>query len=155
MQAIEILPVARSDRAILYLKPEHAESFVIGWPARSESDVIVRDALARLGLQARVVHSTSWRHQNGEVVLTYLAVVAGVPDQFVDRAVAVRRTGLARGDTTAPPSSIAVGQVLEHALRHLAWLAKDDGAIAHELPDWSAALAGYVPEPFRQLGMPG
>jgi len=43
--------------------------------------------------------------------------------------------------------------VLEHALRHLAWLAEDDDVVRHELSgEWRAALAGYVPEPFRSLG---
>jgi hypothetical protein len=40
--------------------------------------------------------------------------------------------------------------VLEHGLRHLAWLAKDDEVVAERLnPAWRDALAGYVPEPFR------
>jgi len=42
--------------------------------------------------------------------------------------------------------------VLEHALRHLAWLVRDDPAIAGALPEWPELLAGYVPEPFRALG---
>jgi hypothetical protein len=43
--------------------------------------------------------------------------------------------------------------VVEHGLRHLAWLASDDPVVRAELPEaWQAALAGYVPEPFRALG---
>jgi hypothetical protein len=43
--------------------------------------------------------------------------------------------------------------VVEHALRHVAWLAQDDDAVKAALsPSWLAALAGYVPEPFRHLG---
>jgi len=43
--------------------------------------------------------------------------------------------------------------VVEHGLRHMAWLAKDDPVVAAELPpDWHRVLAGYVPEPFRNLG---
>ncbi len=61
---------------------------------------------------------------------------------------------LARGDATAPPSGIDIGQVLEHALRHVAWLRQDDPVIAELLGDWSDALADYVPEPFRALGGP-
>jgi hypothetical protein len=42
---------------------------------------------------------------------------------------------------------------MEHALRHLAWLAVDDPAVSAELPrGWKVALADYVPEPFRNLG---
>jgi hypothetical protein len=42
---------------------------------------------------------------------------------------------------------------VEHGLRHLAWLAGDDPAVAAELPPaWRAALEAYVPEPFRSMG---
>jgi hypothetical protein len=42
---------------------------------------------------------------------------------------------------------------VEHGLRHLAWLAKDDPVVAAELPaGWQPILADYVPEPFRNLG---
>ncbi len=51
------------------------------------------------------------------------------------------------------PREIAWGQVVEHGLRHLAWLVRDDPVVAAELPPpWVSALAGYVPEPFRALG---
>ncbi|MCH8870979.1 MAG: hypothetical protein IIC85_14790, partial [Chloroflexi bacterium] len=60
-----------------------------------------------------------------------------------------------RGDATAPPTSIDIMQVQEHALRHLAWLRQDDPVIADLLDDWSDALSDYVPEPFRALGGPG
>lgn len=43
-------------------------------------------------------------------------------------------------------------QVVEHGLRHLAWLVKDDPVVAHELSEsWKAVLAGYTPDPFRHL----
>jgi len=41
--------------------------------------------------------------------------------------------------------------VLEHALRHLSWLAKDDPVVADELRDWAGVLGAYAPEPFRSL----
>ena len=49
--------------------------------------------------------------------------------------VEVARSELARGDATAPPSSIDIPQVQEHALRHLAWLRQDDPTIADLLDD--------------------
>ncbi|MDH3251111.1 MAG: hypothetical protein OEQ47_19235 [Acidimicrobiia bacterium] len=50
------------------------------------------------------------------------------------------------------PESIDEAQVLEHALRHLAWLAAEDEVVASTLDDgWHEALSHYVPEPFRQL----
>jgi hypothetical protein len=43
---------------------------------------------------------------------------------------------------------------VEHALRHMAWLAQDDAAVRAALsPGWLAVLAGYVPEPFRHLSL--
>jgi hypothetical protein len=42
--------------------------------------------------------------------------------------------------------------VLEHALRHLAWLAIDDRVVHSTLSEqWQELLKGYVPEPFRHL----
>jgi hypothetical protein len=42
--------------------------------------------------------------------------------------------------------------VIEHGLRHLAWLVQDDPAVAQALPaPWHDLLGGYVPEPFRHL----
>jgi hypothetical protein len=40
-------------------------------------------------------------------------------------------------------------QIVEHGLRHLAWLVREDDAIHEALPAWPIALAGYAPEPFR------
>jgi hypothetical protein len=99
-----------------------------------------------------LVHSTSWRRDRDSVVLSFLvvvdpALVAGQP------SVVVGRQDLARSSARAAPAAIATSQVLEHALRHLAWLAEDDDVVRDELTDeWRAALAGYVPEPFRSLG---
>jgi hypothetical protein len=153
MQAIEVLPVTLEDGAIVSLKPGHADSFVVGWPANAKPEVIASKAVQTLGLTPQVLHSTSWRHAGNEVVLTYLAVVTpgyALPDSW--EASPVAHTELARGDVTTPPPVIAVNQVLEHALRHLAWLTKEDAVIANALPDWSTVLADYVPEPFRALG---
>jgi len=111
-------------------------------------DRIVRDVVG----PPLLVHSTSWRRDRDAVVLSFLVVVdralmAGQP------SVAVGREDLARSSARAAPTAIATSQVLEHALRHLAWLAEDDDVVRHELSgEWRAALAGYVPEPFRSLG---
>ena len=153
MQAIEVLPVALVDGEILGLRPSHAESFVVGWPAGARPEEVAASALRLLGLHATVLHSTSWRHAGNEVVLTYLAVVEPgyvLPDSW--EAAPVRHAELARGDTTTPPPVIGIEQVLEHALRHLAWLSREDAVIGAALPAWRAALSGYVPEPFRALG---
>lgn len=153
MQAIEVLPVALADSAIVGLKPSHADSFVVGWPAGAKPEEVASKALKTLGLTAEVLHSTSWRHAGNEVVLTYLAVVSpdyALPESW--EAAPVQHAALARGDVTTPPPTIAVDQVLEHALRHLAWLSREDEVIGKALPGWALVLEGYVPEPFRALG---
>lgn len=156
MQAIEVLVVTLGPTGRpVALQPDCADSFVVGWPAGAKPEVVAAAALERLGLAPRVLHSTSWRHSGAEVVLTYLAVVqaaATPPESWV--AAPIAHAELARGEATAPPPVIGVHQVLEHALRHLAWLVRDDPVIAAEVPDWRTVLEDYVPEPFRALGGP-
>jgi len=153
VQALELLVVHRRPDGIVRLRPTHAASLQLGWAPGSTADAVLTAALARYGLKARVLHSTSWRHDGEHVVLTYLAVVdppGAANENLVPEPVG--RTELARGAATAAPASIQVDQVVEHALRHLAWLLRDDPAVAAALPDWAPLLDAYVPEPFRQLG---
>jgi hypothetical protein len=108
----------------------------VGMPARAKPGDVVIETLDWYGLVPRVVHSTSWRHDDGRLILTYAAVVEPpetVPADTLE-VVEVPRTDLARGDATAPPSDIGVLQVVEHALRHLSWLVLDDPAIGSALP---------------------
>jgi hypothetical protein len=155
MQAIEILPVCLQDSTILRFKPDCADSLIVGWPAGAQPEVVAAKAVRGLGLGPLVLHSTSWRHAGGEVVLTYLAVVTSdvvAPESWVIEPVA--HVELARGGATTPPPVIGVSQVLEHALRHLSWLVTEDEEIRGHLPDWQQPLKAYVPEPFRALGGP-
>jgi hypothetical protein len=96
-----------------------------------------------------LVHSTSWRREGTAVVLSF--VVAIGPEQAAGmESLPVVRAELARSEATRAPEAIGSSQVLEHGLRHLAWLASDDRVVAGRLsPAWQTALAGYVPEPFR------
>jgi hypothetical protein len=111
-------------------------------------DRIVRDVVG----DPILVHSTSWRRDRGAVVLSFVvAIDRSLVGSMDSRPVA--RTELARSEATAAPRDIATDQVIEHALRHLAWLAEDDPVVRAELlPGWREALATYVPEPFRNLG---
>jgi hypothetical protein len=99
-----------------------------------------------------LVHSTSWRRGAGGVILSFLVVVG--EDQASELAsVPIGRADLARNTATDAATGIATSQVVEHALRHVAWLAQDDAAVKSALsPAWLAVLAGYMPEPFRHLG---
>jgi hypothetical protein len=109
---------------------------------------IVRDVIG----EPLLVHSTSWRRDRDAVILSFVVVIdAALVGSMVSLPIA--RSELARGDATAAPHDIASAQVVEHGLRHMAWLAQDDPVVAAELPaGWRAVLAGYVPEPFRNLG---
>ncbi|HSL32155.1 MAG TPA: hypothetical protein VK871_00820, partial [Candidatus Limnocylindrales bacterium] len=102
--------------------------------------------------QPILVHSTSWRRDRGAIILSFLAVVDRALVEGMDSA-PIGRAELARSAATAAPREIATDAVVEHALRHLAWLAVDDPVVSAELPPaWRPALTSYVPEPFRSLG---
>lgn len=99
-----------------------------------------------------VVHSTSWRRDASAVILSFVVVIA--PEQVGEMASApIDRSELARSSAGRAPERIGHAQVLEHGLRHLAWLVQDDPVVAGRLSEgWREALAAYVPEPFRSLG---
>ena len=111
-------------------------------------DRIVRDTVG----PPILVHSTSWRRDRDAVILSFVVVIG--PEAVGSMAsVPIDRAELARSEATAAPHAIATSAVVEHGLRHLAWLVVDDPVVAAELPDaWHPVLAGYVPEPFRALG---
>lgn len=154
VQTLEILTVELVDGEVRWLKPLHAESLRVGLPVSGQPGDVVLGVMSWFPLTPRVAHSTSWRYEEGRVILTYIVVVEPPeilpPDSLVP--IPVARATIARGEAMAPPKAIGVAAVLEHALRHLAWLVKDDAAIAAALPDWLAVLGDYIPEPFRALG---
>jgi hypothetical protein len=152
-QSLELLPVGLRDGKLFWLRPVHALSLRVGISRSAEPSQIVLDVVAWYPLSPRVVHSTSWRYEEGRIVLTYVVVVdppKHLPPNSLE-LVPVKRSDLARGSSMGPAESITVEAVLEHAVRHLAWLSRDDPAIATVLADWSEALEGYHPEPFQAL----
>jgi hypothetical protein len=151
-QALELLIVTRGAEGIASIRPIHAPTVQLGWGPGKPADEVLGAALRRYGLTATVLHSTSWRHADDHVVLTYLAVVEAPTSLNPNLTFEpVLRAEPARGGETAAPASIATTQVLEHALRHLAWLVQEDPAVSGAVPGWGALLRGYLPEPFRQL----
>ena len=113
-------------------------------------EVVGRFARNLMG-EPLLVHSTSWRRARGSVILSFLVVnhdgqapeLAGIP---------IGRAALARNSAAAAAVKIGNEQVLEHALRHLAWLVKDDEVVRSELSDrWKEILGDYMPQPFRNL----
>jgi len=113
-------------------------------------EVVARLAANLMG-PPLLVHSTSWRRDLGGVILSF--VVVNSPGQAPQLAgIPVQRAELARSSATNAATAIRTGQVLEHGLRHLAWLAKEDETVRSTLDDsWKQVLEGYVPEPFRHL----
>jgi hypothetical protein len=152
-QTLEVLPIGLGPDGLFWIKPVHADSLRVGLGPTTRPHDTVLDVLKWYPLDPIVVHSTSWRHEEGRVILTYVAAVrlpqALPQDSLVPMP--VHRAELARGDATAAPASIGVEAVLEHALRHLSWLVRDDPAVMRELAGWKDVLAEFQPEPFRAL----
>ncbi len=113
-------------------------------------EVVTRLARNLMG-DPLLVHSTSWRRARGSVILSF--VVVNREDQAPELpGTPIVRTDLARSAATSAPVSIAYQQVLEHGLRHLAWLVKDDEVVRERLSAcWKSVLDGYDAEPFRNL----
>jgi hypothetical protein len=114
-------------------------------------DVVARIVSDVIG-DPLLVHSTSWRRDRGAVILSFVAVI----DRNLVGSMAslpIERGSLARGEATVAPKDIATTQVVEHGLRHMAWLVQDDPVVAAVLSsDWRTVLSTYTPEPFRNLG---
>ncbi|HMJ39764.1 MAG TPA: hypothetical protein VK606_09430 [Verrucomicrobiae bacterium] len=141
----------RGDRLEL-TGPCGPNAWYIESPDKDDPMEVVKRLSTNLMGSPLLVHSTSWRRGPGGVILSFLVAIG--EDQASDLAsVPIGRTELARNSATEGATGIASAQVVEHALRHVAWLAQDDVAVKAALsPTWLAVLAGYVPEPFRHLG---
>jgi len=152
-QTLEVFIVCRGPSGLANLRPVHAPSLRLPMGIGREPAELVLAAVARYDLRPIVVHSTSWRSEPGRIVLSYVAAVAACGSALSPFLVAepIGRADLARGDATAAPTSIGAEQVLEHALRHLSWLVRDDPAVRGVLAPWTPDLDAYVPEPFRNL----
>ena len=154
-QALEVLFLCLRDDQVRILRPIHAEAVRLGWRPGFAANDIVLAAVRRYELEPILAHSTSWRFENGSVVLTYIAAVKPPEtlNAYLEEAPVVR-ADLARGNAFEAPPEIGIAQVVEHACRHLAWLIKDDEAVAEAIPDWARYLGTFAPEPFRSFGTP-
>lgn len=147
---LEILPVFHDALGPCCLRPCGEPSWRLPLEAEEDIQAAVVRHLGAAGIEAVVVHSTSWRQEVGRaVLLTHLAVVRPPGGCAGFERWRPRRRRLARGSAVGPPIAIDVEQVVEHALRHLAWLVTDDRAIRTALdPAWRERLTAYRPEPF-------
>ncbi len=151
---LEILPVFGDAAGLQCLRPCGEQSWRLPYRGGRAVQELVLARLAGADLDPAVVHSTSWRQErDGAVLLSHLAVLrtaSGVAPPLEPWP--VRRRELARGTAVDATAFVDVGQVVEHALRHLAWLADDDEAVRLALcPGWLERLADYRPEPFRMF----
>lgn len=119
-------------------------------PRTGDPDATARAELATLypsfWLKRAVVHSTSWRYEDEHVVLAYL----GYSDEF-DVSLLPLAFPLARAEElTRGPASVAA-----HAIRHLAFLAREEpGEYAKHLrPETLAALERVAPDVSGRLPM--
>lgn len=146
---------------VLYLQGERVHHLHRGgdptlrleWQAGLHPAEVVVDGAAAVGLSPFLVHSTSWRMEGDHLILSFLVGVEApesVPTGFAQEPVG--RVDLARGHAMGPPADVEPYHVVEHGLRHLAWLVRDDPGIREALPGWAEALEAYEPEPFRAFG---
>jgi hypothetical protein len=151
--SLEAVVLYLDDDGIRHLSFHGRQTVLAPWDPDLDPHEAIVDAVAELGLTPIMVHSTSWRVARQLILLTFLVVVEA-PRQVPDgcEVQLVTRAELARGRATGPPPRVHLSQVVEHGLRHLAWLVREDEAIHQALADWSRALSGYEPEPFRAFG---
>jgi hypothetical protein len=159
-QGLDVEGPVQAEVFVVWLRDDHLELTgpcgAAPWlieVGESDHPVEVVDRLVRDVIGPPIlVHSTSWRRDHGGVILSFVVAIGPGLVGSMDSAPVVR-TDLARSEATTAPREIAHSQVVEHGLRHLAWLVRDDPVVAAELaPPWPTILAAYVPEPFRALG---
>jgi len=151
--SLEAIVLYLDPSGIRHVYPHGRETVRAPWDPDLDPTESIVDAIADLGFAPTMVHSTSWRIVRRQVVLTFLVVV-DAPAQLPSSCEVeqVTRAELARGRATGAPAAVHLSQVVEHGLRHLAWLVFEDDAIHDALAPWSDALAPYQPEPFRAFG---
>jgi hypothetical protein len=107
--------------------------------SQTDPDTVMKAQLEQFGLingkGARYAHSTSWRYENGRILLTYLVWVDGHKlENLPSRRLFIPLVDCpaSRGPLSPRPESICEAQVLVHGLRHLRYLALDqeDGVAA-------------------------
>ena len=151
--SLEAIVLFLDDEGMRHVYPHGRETVRAPWDPDLDPAESIVDAVASLGLAPIMVHSTSWRVVERSIVLTFLVVVeppGHLPATYEVELVA--RAELARGHATGPPQAVHLSQVVEHGLRHLAWLVREDEALHAALPAWAHVLADYEGEPFRAFG---
>jgi hypothetical protein len=111
-------------------------------PDATDPDEIARAATASLfpavPLRRIVVHSTSWRYENGGLVLTYLAYSDELPFDDLPHVLPRETQAVGAGEAS----------VVAHAIRHLAFLSRQEPEKYERAisPETLAQLARIDPE---------
>jgi hypothetical protein len=151
--SLEAVVLYLDEGGIQHLSPHGYQTVRAQWDPELDPHEVIVDAVAGLGLTPIMVHSTSWRVVRQLILLTFLVVVEPPRDIPATCEIQlVTRAQLARGRATGPPPEVHLSQVVEHGLRHLAWLVRGDEIIHEALANWSQTLSQYEPEPFRAFG---
>ncbi|MGH8957234.1 MAG: hypothetical protein ACRDVK_01030 [Acidimicrobiia bacterium] len=147
----EVFVVFEEGEEIFLTGPEGPRPWLIETHGRENPMEEIRRTARGLLVDLFLLHSTSWRWEGSAVILTFIAAVAKGGGE--SRRLSADIGDLARGSATEAPAEIDTDQVLNHALRHLAWLAREDEAVGAALsPGWRQALSKYVPATFQQIG---
>ncbi|GAA0725481.1 hypothetical protein Drose_22165 [Dactylosporangium roseum] len=153
---VEVLVIGARDGRLHYRCSRGALS------AGRHPDGVAADLVADTGDPGRVpppltvLHSTSWRHTDGGLVLTYAAVTDGNAEAGTRP---VTDDGIvSSGDPARPsPASVPADAVATHAARHLAWLRATDDAVATALaglPHLWHCFDGFRPGPAGAFAAP-
>lgn len=147
----EVFVVTHDGQQALLTGPDGPQPWHIETTEAEHPLDLVRAMATKNITEVHLVHSTSWRWDRQAVVLSFLVVIPPEAAGTMD-AIPIPRAHLARSTAHEAPAEIAFAQVLEHGLRHLAWLDREDTVVHETLSeDWHTELAGYVPAPFEQL----
>jgi hypothetical protein len=150
---LEVFPIYLSEGKPYVLIPRDQESWQLPLRISEKASDLVLGRLGSTPLEAEVIHSTSWRQDHENLLLTYIAVVRQpekIPGGF--KSLPVGHPGISRGGATSPPQNIPTEAVIHHALQHLAWIYQTDPVIKDTLPDsWGEALKPFQPKPAMSL----
>ena len=147
----EVFVLRMSDGAPQLAGPCGPEPWYLEVAADEDPMEVVRRLSTDLLGAPLLVHSTSWRRARGGVILSFIVVIGDDQASHLP-GLPIERAELARAAATEPPSSIAATQVIEHGLRHLSWLSREDVVVQSVLDDrWKQVLSTYVPEPFQHI----
>ncbi len=154
---IEIIPLLIDlDGDLKYLHPTHSTSLEIPFFASPHPNEQVEQRLKMMGLEAQIIHSTSWRFDQATLTITYVVILdaLAVRQSGVKLAMSlVEPASIVHGSATRAPMDIPLKSVIFHALTHLSWLSLIDENVQAGLSDkWKKHLRRYVPEAFRFLG---